>query len=66
MDLYLKTKRLRYRRGNRAMKKCLLDEFCETHGYHHKAAAGLLRQAPIFDRKTKNPGKRKPMNLPYY
>ncbi len=66
MDLYLKTKRLRYRCGNRAMKKRLLDEFCETHSYHRKAAARLLRQAPIFDRKTKKPGKRKPMNLTYY
>ncbi|MFT4058193.1 MAG: integrase [Legionella sp.] len=59
MDLYLKTERLRYRRGNRAVKKRILDEFCETHVYHRKAAARLLRQAPISDRKPKKPGKKK-------
>lgn len=59
MDLYLKTERLRYRRGNRAVKKRILDEFCETHGYHRKAAARLLRQAPISDKKPKKPGKKK-------
>jgi len=59
MDLYLRTERLRYRRSNRAMKKRILDEFCETHGYHRKAAARLLRQAPISVRKAKKPGKKK-------
>ena len=49
MDLYLKTQRCLYRRGNRAVKKRILDEFCETHGYHRKAAARLLRQLPITD-----------------
>ena len=47
MDLYLKTQRWRYRRGNRAVKKRILDEFCDTHGYHRKSAARLLRQLPI-------------------
>ena len=59
MDLYLKTQRCRYRRGNRAVKKRILDEFCETHGYHRKAAARLLRQLPISDQKHKKPGKKK-------
>jgi len=59
MDLYLKTARWRYRRGNRAVKKRILDEFCETHGYHHKAASRLLRQAPISDKNPKKPGKKK-------
>lgn len=59
MDLYLKTQRYRYRRGNRAVKKRILDDFCETHGYHRKAAARLLRQAPISDKKPKKPGKKK-------
>jgi hypothetical protein len=59
MDLYLKTQRWRYRRGNRAVKKRMLDEFCETHGYHRKAAARLLRQLPIPDQKPKKPGKKK-------
>ncbi|HHQ4112781.1 TPA: hypothetical protein ACS3GE_002942 [Legionella pneumophila] len=47
MDLYLKTQRCRYHRGNREVKKRILDEFCETHGYHRKAAARLLRQSRI-------------------
>ena len=34
MDLYLKHQRRRYQRGNRELKKRILDEFCETHGYH--------------------------------
>ncbi len=59
MDLYLKTARRRYRRGNRVVKKRILDEFCETHGYHRKAAARLLRQAAISDRKPRKPGKMK-------
>jgi hypothetical protein len=53
MDLYLKTERCHYRRGNRVVKKRILDEFCDTHGYHRKAAARLLRQAPISDKKPK-------------
>lgn len=59
MDLYLKTQRYRYRRGNRALKKRILDDFCETYGYHRKAAARLLRQAPISDKKPKKRGKKK-------
>lgn len=59
MDLYLKTQRCRYHRGNREVKKRILDEFCETHGYHRKAAARLLRQLPISDKKPKKPGKKK-------
>jgi hypothetical protein len=59
MDLYLKIQRYRYRRGNRAIKKRILDEFCQTHGYHRKAAARLLRQAPIPDQKPKKRGKKK-------
>ncbi|KGP63757.1 hypothetical protein EP47_05915 [Legionella norrlandica] len=34
MDLYLKIQRWRYHRGNQEVKKRILDEFCETHGYH--------------------------------
>lgn len=59
MDLYLKHLRRRYQRGNRMLKKRILDEFCETYGYHRKAAARLLRQYPIPDKKPKRPGKKK-------
>lgn len=59
MDLYLQTMRWRYHRSNRAQKKRILDNFCETHGYHRKAAARLLREFPIPDKKSQRPGKKK-------
>lgn len=59
MDLYLKTQRWGYHRSNRAQKKRILDEFCETYAYLRKAAARLLRQLPISDKKSKRPGKKK-------
>lgn len=59
MDLYLKTQRYRYSRGNRGLKKQILDDFCETYGYHRKAASRLLRQPAISDKKPKKPGKKK-------
>ncbi|SNV03465.1 Integrase core domain [Legionella waltersii] len=59
MDLYLKTLRWRYHRSNRAQKKCILDDFCKMHGYHRKAAARLLRELPISDKKPGRPGKKK-------
>ncbi|SNV53921.1 Integrase core domain [Legionella lansingensis] len=59
MDLYLKIQRIRYQRGNRALKKRILEEFCETHHYHRKAAARLLRQLPISDKSPKKVGKKK-------
>lgn len=59
MDIYLKIQRVRYQRGNRALKKQLLDEFCRTHGYHRKAAARLLRQLPIGDVEPKKRGRKK-------
>ncbi|WP_147287495.1 hypothetical protein [Legionella cincinnatiensis] len=59
MDLYLKHSALRYCHGNRAVKKRILDEFCETRGYHRKSAAWLLRQLFISVQKPKKPGKKK-------
>ncbi|HFF3661748.1 hypothetical protein [Legionella pneumophila] len=38
----------------------------ETHGYHRKVAARLLRQLPIPDKKTKKQVKRKLMTRTYY
>ncbi|MBI2785833.1 MAG: hypothetical protein HYX60_05820 [Legionella longbeachae] len=66
LRIYLNTQRWRYRNGNRAVKKRMLDEFCETHGYHRKGAARLLRQLPIPDQSLKNQVKRKPMSPVYY
>lgn len=51
--------RSRYRRARRTEKKRILDNFCETHGYHRKAAARLLRQLPIPDKNPQRPGKKK-------
>jgi hypothetical protein len=59
MDLYLKTLRYRYQRSNRSQKQSILDNFCEAHGYHRKAAARLLRELPISDKKVKRGGKKK-------
>ena len=59
MDLYLKHQRSRYLRGNRAVKKQMLDEFCDTHGYHRKSATRLLNQFPIPDKSPRKPGKNK-------
>lgn len=59
MDLYLKIQRIKYQRGNRALKQRILDEFCETHHYHRKSAARLLRQLPIPDQAPKRAGKKK-------
>jgi hypothetical protein len=57
MDLYLKHQRIRYQRGNRAQKKKILDQFCETHHYHRKSATRLLNQLPIPDKSPARPGK---------
>lgn len=59
MDLYLKILRYNYQQSNRVQKQRILDEFCETYGYHRKAAARLLRGLPIPDKKAKKPGKKK-------
>jgi hypothetical protein len=36
--------RIRYQKGNKATKKSLLDDFCESFNYHRKAAIRLLSQ----------------------
>ena len=57
MDLYLKHQRSRYLQGNRAVKKQMLDEFCDTHGYHRKSATRFLNQFPIPDKSPRKSGK---------
>ena len=42
---YAASVRLRYRSGNREVKKRILDEFCETTAMHRKAAIRLLNQS---------------------
>ena len=59
MDLYLQHQRRRYQRGNRALKKQLLDEFCQAHGYHRKSATRLLNELVIPDQSRRKTGKKK-------
>lgn len=58
MEIYLTHQRVRYRRGNRALKKQILDHFCEVHNYHRKSATRLLNQLPS-DNPRQKPGKAK-------
>lgn len=44
MDLYLKQLKNRYKQANRNGKAMILNEFCETSGYHRKHAIRLLAQ----------------------
>ena len=44
MDLYLKQLKDRYKQANRKSKAMILNEFCETSGYHRKHAIRLLSQ----------------------
>jgi hypothetical protein len=46
----------RYRRANRCAKSIILDEFCQTCGYHRKHAVRLLRRFRPF--LEPHPGKR--------
>jgi hypothetical protein len=41
---YAQALRSRYRRANKAQKRIILDEFCETTGYHRKSAIRLLNR----------------------
>jgi hypothetical protein len=50
---YAAAKRGDYLRADRKEKKRILDEFCQTTGYHRKSAIRLLRHAP------KEQGKRR-------
>ncbi len=66
MDLYIKNLQKRYVDANRKEKSLILNEFCETSGYHRKHAIRMLSQrAP----DTKSPPAqeqrgRKPIYLP--
>jgi hypothetical protein len=45
MELYLKQLRKRYAQGSRSEKGQILEEFCQTSGYHRKHAIRLLNQS---------------------
>lgn len=54
---YLETIRARYRRARKPIKKPILDEFCDTCGYHRKYAIRILN-ARIGTTKRKRSGRR--------
>ena len=54
---YAKAVRGRYLRANKKAKRMILDEFCETTGYHRKAAIRLLRRPTPFSHSTTGLGR---------
>lgn len=52
MSFYLDQLRSRYRRANKTEKANILDEFCQTSGYHRKYATRLLSQRSASRRKA--------------
>ncbi len=51
MELYLKQLRLRYKKASRLEKTKILEEFCETSGYHRKHAIRTLNEKIYVKRK---------------
>ena len=47
MELYLKSLKSRYLRGNRKVKSAILDEYCKTSGCHRKHANRLFTRMAI-------------------
>lgn len=55
---YLKAIFLRYKKSSRKEKNVILNEFCQTCGYHRKHAIRLLKKFKRFRKpKLKNPGR---------
>lgn len=57
MALYLKHKRLTYKKSNKRQKKQILDDFCTEHNYHRKAAIRLLNRVPHHEERSNKGGK---------
>ena len=62
MDMYTKSLKSRYLKGNRQIKKRILDEFCSASGYNRKSAIRLftrglmgLKDKPVGRKKEYNP-----------
>ena len=65
MDLYLKQLKNRYNQACRKAKALILNEFCDTSGYHRKHAIRLLTQPEFRRAKPKQEGRgRKRIYLP--
>jgi len=58
MNFYLENLKKRYAEANRKAKSQILNEFCETSGYHRKHVVRLLTQESINTRK-RPPGRKK-------
>lgn len=58
MNLYLKNLKRRYHNSSRAGKKVLLDEFCQTSGFHRKHAIRLLSRKPTCKKPQETRGRK--------
>ena len=47
MDLYVRNLKIRYQKADKETKKQILDEFCETSGYHRKHVIRLLTRKSL-------------------
>jgi len=54
MDLYLKQLKNRYIKADRKGKALILDEFCQTSGYHRKHAIRLLTRKEFRRKQTQH------------
>ena len=57
MALYLKQKRMNYKKANKQQKKQMLDDFCKEHNYHRKAAIRLRNRVPHHEERSNKGGK---------
>jgi 5S rRNA maturation endonuclease (ribonuclease M5) len=58
MDIYAKSLKSRYLKGNRQVKKKILDEFCAASGYNRKSVIRLLTRG-LMGLKDKPVGRKK-------
>ncbi|AWN75219.1 DDE-type integrase/transposase/recombinase [Legionella anisa] len=63
MELYLKQLRLRYKKASKSEKTKILQEFCDTSGYHRKHAIRTLNEKIYVKKQIKKRG-RKPSYKP--
>ncbi|MDX2345476.1 MAG: hypothetical protein QNK11_01180, partial [Legionella sp.] len=61
MDLYLSTLSKRYKTANRCEKSKILNELCESSGFHKKHATRLLNS---YNLKNKHPKTKKKIGRP--
>ena len=64
MDVYLMHLKKRYKKASKSEKIIMLDEFCETSGYHRKHAVRLLNKPIYREKQKKRPGRKSKYNTP--